>query len=195
MKLTSMLLITFMSFQLNACKGKKKTAETQKTTVKEVIDSAVSNTKNQQDAVSNTPTKTIDNQSNKPKTTKQSAKNTQQKEMVITYTTSSRGSRESIVINGTNAQFKNYFRGHSTSKSKTLNAKNVKELKAVLERIDYKRFSKILPPSTKHQYDGAPAATITVFNGKESITCPTFDAGNPPKELQALVAKLKSFKP
>jgi len=45
-------------------------------------------------------------------------------------------------------------------------------------------------PSKKHQFDGALAANVSVMVGGEIYRSSTFDHGNPPPEIAALVNKM-----
>jgi len=45
-------------------------------------------------------------------------------------------------------------------------------------------------PSKKHQFDGALAASLKIMADGKTYTTPTFDHGNPPAEIKALVEKI-----
>lgn len=45
-------------------------------------------------------------------------------------------------------------------------------------------------PSKKHQFDGALAANLTIKKEGEEFTTQTFDHGNPPAEVKALVDEI-----
>jgi hypothetical protein len=49
---------------------------------------------------------------------------------------------------------------------------------------------KLKAPSTDSYRDAALAATLTLEKDGQNISTPTFDHGNPPKEIEALVNKL-----
>jgi heat shock protein HslJ len=75
-------------------------------------------------------------------------------------------------------------------KSKILTKSDLKYFKDQFLKIGLENLRNIKPPSTKHQYDGAPLVNLTItFNG-ETYYVPPFDHGNPPKELQAFVERI-----
>lgn len=64
---------------------------------------------------------------------------------------------------------------------------------AELEKINLDKLMEIQPPSKKHQYDGAMAASVTVTIGDKTYRSATFDHGNPPTEIATLVNKLTTL--
>lgn len=79
-------------------------------------------------------------------------------------------------------------------KTLTLSKTDLKLFRKDIQRIGIESLEKIQAPSKKYQYDGAPAATFTVtFNGK-TYTVPTFDHGNPPKELKGFITRLMQIR-
>lgn len=74
--------------------------------------------------------------------------------------------------------------------NKSTPSKEWDSMLAELEKIDLDKLMEIQPPSKKHQYDGAMAASVTVTVGDKSYRSATFDHGNPPAEIAALVNKL-----
>lgn len=66
--------------------------------------------------------------------------------------------------------------------------------KEELFKIDFKEIEKLIPPSTKHQHDGAAGATLIVaFEGK-TYRVPIFDHGNPPVEIKSIVQKIMALR-
>jgi len=51
-------------------------------------------------------------------------------------------------------------------------------------------FETLEPPTKKHQFDGALAASLKITVDGKTYTTPTFDHGNPPAEIKALVDKI-----
>lgn len=62
-----------------------------------------------------------------------------------------------------------------------------KQLKKLVAEIDPEIISELEAPSTKSHYDGAAIASITVEVNGKVYQSNSFDHGNPPKELKALV--------
>lgn len=67
------------------------------------------------------------------------------------------------------------------------------KLNNLLKDIDITSLSKLEPPTKAHQYDGAPIVNLKVtYQGKDFQT-QSFDHGNPPKEIEALVKEILSL--
>ena len=62
-----------------------------------------------------------------------------------------------------------------------------------LEKVDLDKMQALPAPSTKHQYDGAMGATLTVKVADKIYQTVTFDHGNPPAEIAALVNKITTL--
>ncbi|RCW93717.1 META domain-containing protein [Winogradskyella arenosi] len=69
-----------------------------------------------------------------------------------------------------------------------------KALKELIDAIELSEVTKLTPPSTAHQYDGAPHASLAITVGDIEYASPAFDHGNPPKSIEALVNKVLSIK-
>lgn len=67
-------------------------------------------------------------------------------------------------------------------------------LNRMIEAIDAETLKDLKAPSKKHQYDGAPHTTLAIILGDVEYMSPTFDEGNPPAKIEALVNKLLSIK-
>jgi len=79
-------------------------------------------------------------------------------------------------------------------KKQTLSKADIKFFRDQLEKIEKKSLEKIQAPSKKHQFDGAPSAQfIVTYNGKKYYI-PTFDHGNPPKELKAMIERIMELR-
>ncbi|MFK7832438.1 MAG: META domain-containing protein [Winogradskyella sp.] len=63
----------------------------------------------------------------------------------------------------------------------------------LIESIDVETIHQLTPPSTKHQFDGAPHTTLAIIKGDVEYMTPTFDEGNPPQQIEALVNKVLSI--
>lgn len=75
-----------------------------------------------------------------------------------------------------------------------IDTKQWEALKTLIEAVDLETLQNLKPPSQKHQYDGAPHATLAIQIGDVEYLTPTFDHGNPPLEIEALVNKVLSVK-
>lgn len=75
-----------------------------------------------------------------------------------------------------------------------IDAEDWKYLNKLIEAVDAESIHNLVPPSTKHQYDGAPHATLAIILGDVQYMTPTFDHGNPPEAIEALVNKVLSIK-
>jgi len=64
----------------------------------------------------------------------------------------------------------------------------------LVETVDLETLYKLTPPSTKHQYDGAPHANLSITVGDQMYMTKTFDHGNPPQAIEDLVNKVLSVK-
>nr|WP_321221473.1 hypothetical protein [uncultured Psychroserpens sp.] len=64
----------------------------------------------------------------------------------------------------------------------------------LVNQFDEKQLPTIESPSKKHQYDGAPIATLKITIGDETYKSLGFDHGNPPKLIYPIVEKMLSIK-
>lgn len=110
----------------------------------------------------------------------------------VTYIASARGFYEYVSVSegditiSDNQSLKN----RQTTK---INTADWTLIKSMMDKLDSGIISSLKPPSTNHQVDGAPHANLTLRNGDLETTSPTFDHGNPPKEITPLVNKLLSL--
>ena len=90
----------------------------------------------------------------------------------------------------------------SISISKVRNAKTIqkecsskvwKSLVEATKKIDLINLSTIEPPSTNHQFDGAPLARLTITQNGSSYETQSFDHGNPPRAIANLVKEILSI--
>lgn len=75
-----------------------------------------------------------------------------------------------------------------------IKAKDWEAVNKLIEAVDVETLQDIKAPSTAHQYDGAPHATLAIMIGDVEYITPAFDHGNPPKTIEALVNKVLSIK-
>lgn len=115
---------------------------------------------------------------------------------VIEYNTYSRG----LAIRNKVQEEKNVLYYHDLRPEKTeeqkviLSKSELLFFKKALAAIDLKEIENLEPPSTDHQHDGAPGATLIIsFKGK-SYRVPTFDHGNPPQTIKSIVDKIMELR-
>ncbi len=65
---------------------------------------------------------------------------------------------------------------------------------AEIAKLDLSVLAKLTPPSTGFKTDTASGATLIVTKDSKLVRVPTFDHGNPPKELKALIAKIMELR-
>ena len=71
-----------------------------------------------------------------------------------------------------------------------LKKEDYKKLLDLYQKIDLKSLSSLKDPTQKRFYDGAPIATLSFTNEKDTYTSSEFDGGFPPKEIEAFVNEL-----
>ena len=71
-----------------------------------------------------------------------------------------------------------------------LKKEDYKKLLGLYQNIDLKGLSSLKDPTQKRFYDGAPIATLSFSNEKETYTSSEFDGGFPPKAIEAFVNEL-----
>ena len=71
-----------------------------------------------------------------------------------------------------------------------LKKEDYKKLLDLYQKIDLKSLSSLKDPTQKRFYDGAPIATLSFTNEKDTFTSSEFDGGFPPKEIEAFVNEL-----
>ncbi|WP_298507648.1 hypothetical protein [uncultured Kordia sp.] len=67
------------------------------------------------------------------------------------------------------------------------------EIVSLLSKIDAEKIKTLEAPSAKRLYDGAAHAVLTIQYKDVEVSSNSFDHGNPPKELTALVDKMQAM--
>lgn len=112
-----------------------------------------------------------------------------QKIASITLNESTRGFRREITISE-----KEYILDeNSIIFKKKLSTEDWNEIMKICTKIKFEELPNFKPSSKKRAKNTALQANIEVSIGKENYKSSTFDHNNPPKELVALVNKLKKF--
>lgn len=112
-----------------------------------------------------------------------------QKIASITLNESTRGFRREITISE-----KEYILDeNSIIFKKKLSAEDWKEILKICAKIKLEELPNVKSSSKKGGKDAALQANIEVLIGRRKYQSPTFDHDNPPKELVALVNKLRKL--
>jgi len=124
-------------------------------------------------------------------TAKQSALKEADNDVVFTYTAVTRGSNNKIVVKqGSIETTQSRLEGQPiTEKLTDADWNAVKEAYSKVTVKD-QELATIVPPSKKHQFDGAMIANLTITKDKQDYSTSSFDHGNPPAEVKALVEKI-----
>jgi len=115
---------------------------------------------------------------------------------VIEYNTYSRGlAIRNKVLEEKNVLYYHDLRPKKTEEQKVMLSKSeLLFFKKALAAIDLKEIENLEPPSTDHQHDAVPGATLIIsFKGK-SYRVPTFDHGNPPQTIKSIVDKIMELR-
>ncbi|WP_179318626.1 META domain-containing protein [Winogradskyella helgolandensis] len=111
----------------------------------------------------------------------------------VKYEASTRGSFDFILISKHGISISK-DQSLQTIQKHSIDLAQWEELKNLIENTDLETLNQLKPPSQKHQYDGALHATLAIQIGDVEYMTPTFDHGNPPMEIEALVNKVLSIK-
>ena len=114
-----------------------------------------------------------------------SARNAQSTGITFEYSAFSRGTYKNVKV--TEKEVSTQFSRSEKVTTKAYDKTDWENLMRITKDLKISSISKLEPPSKAHQYDGAAHATLTITDGEESYTTPTFDAGNPPEKIKELV--------
>lgn len=117
--------------------------------------------------------------------------NQEQQTYQVEYTAITRGTF--IMINYENNSLSFQKDRNAKKIVKALTQDEITSLNAKLAALDFNSLNTLEPPSKAHQYDGAAGATLKVTANGVTHQTPTFDHGNPPKTIEALVYELISL--
>ncbi len=121
-----------------------------------------------------------------------SALRQQSADISIEYRAITRGRSVKAIL--TQDTLKSQSRGFSeNSLDKPMPKGDWDNLISELEKVNLDNMHALAAPSTKHQYDGAMGATLTVKVADKEYQTVTFDHGNPPAEIVALVNKITTL--
>lgn len=121
-----------------------------------------------------------------------SEKNSKTDNYTVTYTTSTRGFSKKLIFDGNTIQVIQEVPNNET-KNFHVSETDLKLIDKLIEKIDLENLKNLIPPSTKHQFDGAKHASFQIKVGENTFSAPIFDDGNPPLTLKPLLKKLESL--
>jgi hypothetical protein len=121
-----------------------------------------------------------------------SALQKQSENITVTYEAITRGSNMKITAKQGSVEA-NSSRAEKTSVTKTISSEQWKELVDEVGKINLDKINRLKAPSDKRFYDGAMIASLTVQLKDTTYRSSSFDHGNPPAEIKALVDKVISL--
>ena len=110
---------------------------------------------------------------------------------IIEYSAITRGSFLKVSLKENTVNYQKTREGLPSNKELSLEA-----LSSILEKannLELEELKDLEITSKKHQFDGAPLATLKITKNGESFQTPAFDHGNPPEEIADLVNEMLSF--
>ena len=116
----------------------------------------------------------------------------QSEDITITYEAITRGSNM-IITAKHNAVTVNAVRQEKISTTTTVSKDEWNEVIKELDKIDLNKINELKAPTDKRLYDGAMIASVIVKLKDTTYHSSSFDHGNPPAEIEALVNKILSL--
>ena len=108
--------------------------------------------------------------------------------LVIQYETNTRGFYQKLVVQSHTISSTNDRKGIKTPIVQKISDADWKRLLSEFNKVDLENLPNLKPPTQKRLYDGAAFANLKIsFKGKTFETT-SFDHGNPPLEIQKVVA-------
>jgi len=115
--------------------------------------------------------------------------NTAVNSLSFEYTAVTRGSYKKVVVTSDSiVTIKDH--GMKDVVTKTIGKSDWNLLVTASDKINLDGLATVKAPSTKHQFDGALAANLKVIKDGKEYNSTTFDHGNPPSEIAAIVTKI-----
>lgn len=105
------------------------------------------------------------------------------------YIASTRGVYKKVVVTSDSIVA---IRDHSMKNvtTKSIDKSDWNQLAVAADKVNLDGLDSVKAPSTKHQFDGALAANLKLIKDGKEYTSTTFDHGNPPTEIAAIVRKI-----
>ncbi|WP_146185856.1 hypothetical protein [Flavobacterium album] len=118
---------------------------------------------------------------------KSTSKLSKAKDLSFEYSATTRGSSVNYVVTRDSIIQKENSRGEITTYKKPVDENDWNDLLTATEKVDLEKLSTIEPPSKKHQFDGAMGATLKITVNGKTYQTQTFDHGNPPEAIKAII--------
>lgn len=114
-----------------------------------------------------------------------------QNNVAVTYKITSRSFYKKITI--THSKIKIFdSRSQENDNTYTYSQKDWDEITQLIKNSAIEEWQFLKAPSNKRLYDGAPHAILSFINEDIEVSTPTFDHGEPPKEIEHLVKNMIS---
>ena len=123
---------------------------------------------------------------------KKAAVKTAEDDIVITYEATSRGFYQKIDVTKELFSLKK-IRDGKVSVQQEMAEEDWNEIVSLLAKIDAEKMKTLKAPSEKRLFDGAAHAVLGIKYKDIEVSSNSFDHGNPPKELAALVNKIQAM--
>jgi hypothetical protein len=111
----------------------------------------------------------------------------------LTYTAETRGYFMQITIEDKELRISKDRETRLPSVRIPLTAADQKKVLAMVKAIDVPNLSQLKAPTEKRFYDGAAIGNLSVTHNGETFGTAGFDHGNPPVEIEQLVAFMNAF--
>lgn len=111
----------------------------------------------------------------------------------VTYTAETRGYFMQITIEDKELRISKDRETRLPSVRIPLTAADQKKVLAMVKAIDVPNLSQLKAPTEKRFYDGAAIGNLSVTHNGETFGTAGFDHGNPPVEIEQLVAFMNAF--
>jgi len=118
---------------------------------------------------------------------------TMQDNMTINYQAATRGFYLQIWIEGDSIKYTSDYNLKAIS-THVIPLEEKESLMSLINDLDEKLLLEIEAPSRQFQFDGAPLATFEISNSEGVYKTVSFDHGNSPKLISAIVEKILSIK-
>ncbi len=112
---------------------------------------------------------------------------------ILTYTAETRGYYMQITLEDKELRISKDRETRLPSVRIPLTAADQKKVLAMVKAIDVPNLSQLKAPTEKRFYDGAAIGNLSVTHKGETFGTAGFDHGNPPVEIEQLVAFMNAF--
>lgn len=106
---------------------------------------------------------------------------------IMEYKAYTRGSNKEVTITRDKVEVKELRLGKNIEATYPLSKDNWSKLTALAKKVNLDKMETLEAPTKAHQYDGAMAAHLIITASDATYRSVTFDDGNPPAEIKALV--------